>query len=154
VAKGTITSMSCDPTTNGFQFTENYVLGPGGEGLTMLDGGNTWQRTNVYAAGKLLATYDPAGLHFHLTDPLGTRRMQVSGNLTTLGQPETDIQSLPFGDQLNSFPDPYATATADDATPLYFTGKERDTETGNDYFGARYYGSSMGRFMSPDDGSD
>jgi RHS repeat-associated protein len=30
------------------------------------------------------------------------------------------------------------------------TGKERDTETGNDYFGARYYGSSMGRFMSPD----
>jgi RHS repeat-associated protein len=30
------------------------------------------------------------------------------------------------------------------------TGKERDTESGNDYFGARYYGSSMGRFMSPD----
>lgn len=34
-----------------------------------------------------------------------------------------------------------------------FTGKERDTESGNDYFGARYYGSSMGRFMSPDDGT-
>ena len=32
----------------------------------------------------------------------------------------------------------------------HFTGKERDTESGNDYFGARYYGSSMGRFMSPD----
>ena len=31
-----------------------------------------------------------------------------------------------------------------------FTGKERDTESGLDYFGARYYGSSMGRFMSPD----
>jgi RHS repeat-associated protein len=31
-----------------------------------------------------------------------------------------------------------------------FTGKERDSESGNDYFGARYYGSSMGRFMSPD----
>ncbi len=30
------------------------------------------------------------------------------------------------------------------------TGKERDQESGNDYFGARYYGSSMGRFMSPD----
>jgi RHS repeat-associated protein len=29
-------------------------------------------------------------------------------------------------------------------------GKERDTESGNDYFGARYYASSMGRFMSPD----
>lgn len=28
-------------------------------------------------------------------------------------------------------------------------GKERDTETGLDYFGARYYGSNMGRFTSP-----
>jgi len=35
-----------------------------------------------------------------------------------------------------------------------FTGKERDTESGNDYFGARYYASSMGRWLSPDDGSD
>jgi len=31
-----------------------------------------------------------------------------------------------------------------------YTGKERDTESGNDYFGARYYASSVGRFMSPD----
>ena len=31
-----------------------------------------------------------------------------------------------------------------------FTGKERDTESGNDYFGARYYSSTMGRFLSPD----
>ncbi len=30
------------------------------------------------------------------------------------------------------------------------SGKERDTESGLDYFGARYYASSMGRFMSPD----
>jgi RHS repeat-associated protein len=30
------------------------------------------------------------------------------------------------------------------------SGKERDTESGNDYFGARYYASAMGRFMSPD----
>lgn len=30
------------------------------------------------------------------------------------------------------------------------TGKERDTESGNDYFGARYYASSMGRMLSPD----
>lgn len=31
-----------------------------------------------------------------------------------------------------------------------FTGKERDSETGLDYFGARYYGSALGRFTSPD----
>ena len=37
-----------------------------------------------------------------------------------------------------------------DATEHHFTGKERDTESGNDYFGARYYSSAMGRWMSPD----
>lgn len=31
-----------------------------------------------------------------------------------------------------------------------FTGKEHDTETGLENFGARYDASSMGRFMSPD----
>ena len=166
VAKGSVTPssnpltqpLSCDPTANGFQITENYVLGPSGEELTMLDGNNNWLRTNVYAGSKLLATADMVGsspaLHFHLEDPLGTRRMQLSGELASLGQPETDIQSLPFGDGLNPYPDQYAPATADDSTPLYFTGKERDAESGNDYFGARYYASTMGRFLSPDDGRD
>ncbi len=169
VAKGSLTTMSCDLSLNtngvphnGFQFTQSYVLGPSGEELTQFSvtaGVASWQRTNVYAAGKLIATYDLAGsqpaLHFHLTDPLGTRRMQLSGNLTNLGQPETDCQSLPFGDQLNCFSDPNASASAsggDDGNPLHFTGKERDTESGNDYFGARYYSSAMGRFMSPDPG--
>jgi RHS repeat-associated protein len=31
-----------------------------------------------------------------------------------------------------------------------FTGKERDADSGLDMFGARYYGSSLGRFMTPD----
>jgi len=34
-----------------------------------------------------------------------------------------------------------------------FTGKERDAESGLDYFGARYYGSALGRFTSPDPGN-
>jgi RHS repeat-associated protein len=38
----------------------------------------------------------------------------------------------------------------DAGTGSRYTGKERDAESGNDYFGARYYGSSMGRFLSPD----
>ena len=40
-----------------------------------------------------------------------------------------------------------------DGLPLHvykFTGKERDSESGLDMFGARYYGSSLGRFMTPD----
>jgi RHS repeat-associated protein len=31
-----------------------------------------------------------------------------------------------------------------------FTGKERDSESGLDYFGARYYASTAGRWLSPD----
>jgi RHS repeat-associated protein len=31
-----------------------------------------------------------------------------------------------------------------------FTGKERDAESGLDNFGKRYFGSSLGRFMTPD----
>lgn len=46
----------------------------------------------------------------------------------------------------------------DSATHFVFfayrsTGKERDAESGLDYFGARYMSSSMGRIMSPDPGN-
>lgn len=34
--------------------------------------------------------------------------------------------------------------------PPQFTGKERDSESGLDNFGKRYFGSSLGRFMTPD----
>jgi len=37
-----------------------------------------------------------------------------------------------------------------DAVSRKFTGKERDTESGLDNFGARYNASSLGRFMTPD----
>lgn len=35
-------------------------------------------------------------------------------------------------------------------SPSHSTGKERDAESGNDDFGARYYSSAMGRWLSPD----
>jgi len=37
-----------------------------------------------------------------------------------------------------------------DTLPGLFTAKERDAETGLDYFGARYFSSAQGRFTSPD----
>jgi RHS repeat-associated protein len=36
----------------------------------------------------------------------------------------------------------------------HFIGQERDSESGNDYFGARYYASSMGRWLSPEESLD
>ena len=123
---------------SGTTATKVYLLGLRGEQVSELDGSGNWLRSNAYAGGKLLATYTPSGLHFHFTDWLGSRRVQ--GNVA--GTVEETCQSLPYGDSLN--------CTGSDATELHFTGKERDAESGLDYFGARYYASSMGRFLSPD----
>jgi len=145
IAKGTITAWSCDPATSGFSTTNDYVLGPSGEQFTefAMNGSNSallWQHTNVWAGGKLLGTYDKDGLHFYFNDPLGSRRVQTN----YAGVVEQTCQSLPFGDGLN------CTSDINAPTEHHFTGKERDTESGNDYFGARYYASTMGRFLSPD----
>jgi RHS repeat-associated protein len=45
---------------------------------------------------------------------------------------------------------PATSADEPKQSPPRFTGKERDQESGNDYFGARYYASTMGRMLSPD----
>jgi RHS repeat-associated protein len=54
------------------------------------------------------------------------------------------IQSLPFGDGQ------VIAGTCGDISPMHFTGKERDSESGLDYFEARHYASALGRFMSVD----
>jgi RHS repeat-associated protein len=145
VAKGSANWGSCDPSANGFQASTDYVLGPGGEQVTEVTVNNGAAtgvaHTNAWAGSMLLATYDINGLHFYIDDPLGTRRVQTD----YAGVQERTCQSLPFGDGETCSPTP---------TEHLFTGKERDTESGNDYFDARYYGSSMGRFLSPDDDSD
>ena len=41
--------------------------------------------------------------------------------------------------------------SAGDGVRQQFTDKERDIETGLDYFIARYYSSTQGRFTSPDE---
>jgi RHS repeat-associated protein len=124
-------------STTGFTLGSQYLLDLGGNQATELNGGN-WLHSNVWAGGKLLATYDTSGVHFPLTDPLGTKRIQANA----AGAVDETCVSLPFGDAQY--------CTGDDATEHHFTGKERDTESGNDYFEARYYSSAMGRFMSPD----
>jgi RHS repeat-associated protein len=54
---------------------------------------------------------------------------------------------LPYGEECTTSPcnaNPVGTNTRK------FTGKERDAESGLDYFGARYYRSGIGRFVSVD----
>jgi RHS repeat-associated protein len=147
VAKGTLSSWpaACPaPSTNGFSLTASYVLGLGGEQVSEVNGSGIWQHTNIYAGGKLLASYHDTQTYFALNDWLGTKRVEYGANgcLST-------FFSLPYGDALA----PSGNCPSD-ATEHHLTGKERDTESGNDYFGARYYASSMGRWMSPDSGAD
>jgi hypothetical protein len=101
VAKGSISSWSCDTTANGFTPTNQYILGPANEQLAEMtvdsSGAVQWDHANVYAGGQLLATYDNNGLHFQLADWLGTRRVQTD----FAGNTEETCSSLPFGDQLN-----------------------------------------------------
>jgi RHS repeat-associated protein len=134
----------------GFALTNQYLLDQSGDQATELDGAGNWKHSNVWTGARLDASYDTLGLHFHLADPLGTRRVQANVN----GLVENNFQSLPFGDELTAIPNPSCLPAnncySEDPTEHHYTGKERDAESGNDYFGARYYASSMGRFMSPD----
>ncbi len=75
--------------------------------------------------------------HYYLDDHLGTAQIELSGG----GWPLWQGQFTPFGQELDN---------GLTAMHYKFTGKERDTESGLDYFGARYNSSAMGRFMSPD----
>ncbi len=115
------------------------------EQVDELNGSGGWNHTNVYApGGRLVATYDSStqpspGYHYNLTDWLGTKRMQTTAG----GNSEESCISNPFGDGLN------CTGGAD-ATEQHFTGKDHDTESGLDYFYARYYSETLGRFMTPD----
>lgn len=91
-----------------------------------------------YLATQLTPTTDAkASTNYYLDDRLGTAQMELSGG----GWPLWQGQFTPFGQEL-----------PDGTTSMHykFTGKERDAESGLDYFGARYYASNIGRWMSPD----
>ena len=63
---------------------------------------------------------------------------------------------LPFGEEIYSGTGSrtaalkYILITGSSGLTDKFTGKERDAETGLDYFGARYFSGAQGRFTSPD----
>lgn len=78
-----------------------------------------------------------ATMTYTLSDQVGTTTLEfdAAGHQTWQGF------YAPFGQELDI-------AATDNR--YKFTGKERDQESGLDYFGARYYASNVGRFMSPD----
>jgi RHS repeat-associated protein len=94
----------------------------------------------IFFAGKRTARKkSPSGeIHYYFADHLGSSRVVTSAAGAILD----DSDFYPFGGE--------CVITSTTNNPYLFTGKERDGESGLDYFGARYYSSALGRFSSAD----
>ncbi len=135
--------------------TTQYLYDGEGRRVKKVSGGQT--TTYVYdATGQLVAeyggpaAYGPSCLTCYLTvDHLGSTRLVTDEQ----GAPVRRWDYTPFGWEINGSygkrPQISGYVTSDGVQPK-FTGKERDAETGLDYFGARYMSSAQGRFTSPD----
>ncbi len=119
----------------------DYLYDLGGQEITELSSAGAWNRGEVYAGSRHLATYNGGTTNLIHADWLGTERVRT----TATGASCETITSLAFGDGQST------TGSCADPSPMHFTGKERDSESGLDNFGARYNSSNLGRFMSPDD---
>jgi RHS repeat-associated protein len=108
-------------------------------------------------AGQLIAEYDDltspppgsGGTSYLTSDHLGSTRVVTGQDQSVRGR----YDYLPFGEEVAASIGGRTSATgysANDPIRQKFTGKERDSESGLDYFMARYYSSSQGRFISPD----
>lgn len=102
--------------------------------------GNITDEYVYFGSGRVAHLTQPdSTVYYYAEDQLGTSRAMLQDGQTDLCY---DADFYPFGGER-----PYT----DLCSQAYrFTGKERDAESGLDYFGARYYASSMGRWMSPD----
>jgi RHS repeat-associated protein len=98
-------------------------------------------RDYTYMGTRLIAEYDPltAAYYYYTSDQINSTRIVTDDSGAAVYAAAHD----PYGGiqktWVNTF-DP----------PLKFSGKERDGESGLDYFGDRYYDGTQYRFISPD----
>jgi RHS repeat-associated protein len=111
-----------------------------GSGPLAESSGSTFTEEYAFFNGKRVARRDlPGGaVHYYFSDHLGSASVVTD----TSGSVQKESDYYPFGGEM--------VVSGGDINNYKFTGKERDAESGLDDFGARYYGSSTGRFMSPD----
>ncbi len=150
-----------------------YVYGIGGELLAeyLSTAPTTVKKEYGYRAGQLLVVWDAdksgdERLKWLVADHLGSTRMEADKS----GRLEDDLATpsvregirrhdyAPFGEEMytgirrnGSGQGQYGYEPPQSNIRERFTGKERDGETGLDYFGARYFASVQGRFTSPDE---
>jgi RHS repeat-associated protein len=101
---------------------------------------------------KVSETVTATDIRWLVADQLGTPRMVFDQTGSLAGVNRHDY--LPFGEELFAGTGGRTTAqgySASDGVRQKFTDKQRDNETGLDYFFSRYYSSTHGRFLSPDE---
>jgi RHS repeat-associated protein len=125
---------------NGTSGTLYWYMLPGIVAETDLSG--NLQSEYIFLGGQLVARRDgptgAGGVSYYIADHLKTTNIvtDAAGNIKN----ESDY--YPWGGELQ--------LSASDSNHYKFAGKERDTETQLDYFGARYYFNAAGRFATPD----
>ncbi|MBZ5530319.1 MAG: hypothetical protein LAO20_02705 [Acidobacteriia bacterium] len=95
----------------------------------------------VFFGGQRVARRDlvaPTGVFYYFSDHLKTASVVTDA----AGVIKAESDYYPWGGELQF--------VANDSNHYKFTGKERDLESGLDYFGARYYSNGLGRFISAD----
>jgi RHS repeat-associated protein len=117
-----------------------YWYGIGSDPLTESNSAGTSSAEYIFFGGRRTARIDlpSAVVHYHFSDHLGSANVVTS----SAGVIQDESDYYPFGGE--------RAITNSDPNNFKFTGKERDSESGLDNFGARYISSSLGRFMSPD----
>jgi RHS repeat-associated protein len=118
-----------------------YRRGLDGEVLRETDLAGNGLREYVFFGGKRVARLNlPSTVRYFFSDHLGSTNVVTGATGTNIAE-ESDF--YPYGGER------VITDTLGNQN-YKFTGKERDSESGLDYFGARHYTSSLGRFMTPD----
>jgi RHS repeat-associated protein len=117
---------------------EVYIRDAKGNETAMYENSNL-QYINIWGAGlEGKVRKDDRGnnlFSYYYKDHLGSVTAVMDGASGTITQSQ----------DYDAWGDICRTYSTTDTTVNKFTGKERDTETGYDYFGARYYDSRIGR---------
>jgi RHS repeat-associated protein len=116
-----------------------YWYGTNSDPLLETDGGGSLTKEYIFFGGKRIASRDSSSnVSYYFADHLGTARVVTNAS----GTVQDDSDFYPYGGE--------RVVSSGSGNHYKFTGKERDSESGLDNFGARYYSSQYGRFMSPD----
>jgi RHS repeat-associated protein len=139
--------------------TTSYSYDGDGHRVKKTDPSNNTTIFVYNVAGQLIAEYTSGapsgnGTSYLTSDHLGSTRVVTSaagggGSVTV----QARYDYLPFGEEIDSSIGSRSLVTgygASNGTRQKFTQKERDNESGLDYFLARYYSSAQGRFTGVD----